>query len=391
MLLDILVLSITQIIGWGTMFMAISVLGGPLGATLGMAPSFVYLGPSIMLVAMAVMSPLMAPLYRSHGARFVMSVGTLAAVPGFLLLAWCDGPVGYYAGWAILGTAGAGALTNSAHIYLAARAGARAKQAIGAQMLAMALAPTVSWPVTSLLSGWLGWRQTYVVFALTMLLIVLPLIRLALKPDAASLATDEKARANGSTDYGRYRTIIALMTLAVALNGFVTWGFQLVVIDIMRSYSVAESLAIGMASAIGVAQMSARLIDFLGGNRWDGFVTSLAAGMLMPVSLLVLAFGHGAEWSVFAFILLYGLSSGAMSVGRATLPLVFFEREVYATVLARIGLPLNLAFAAAPPVFSRVLNDYGNASALGLAVACSLGTLASLAMLGRFRKPSHPG
>lgn len=391
MFADIVILSLTQIIGWGTMFMAISVLGGPLGQTLGLTPALVYLGPSVMLVAMAVMSPLMAPLYRSRGARFVMSAGTIATVPGFLVLAWCDGPLGYYTGWTILGMAGAGALTNSAHIYLAAKAGVRARQAIGAQMLAMALAPTIAWPATSLLSGWLGWRHTYLVFALVMLVVVLPLLRFALEPDTVPATPDSKARLSGPHGDGRTRTIIVLMTLAIALNGFVTWGFQLVVIDIMRSYAVADGIAIGMAAAIGVVQMSARLIDFIGGNRWDGFVTSLAAGILMPVALLALGVGHGAEWSIVAFILFYGLSSGAMSVARATLPLVFFERQVYASVLSRLGLPLNLAFAAAPPVFSRVLSDYGNASALGLAVACSLGTLTSLVLLARFRDPSRAG
>lgn len=391
MFVAVAVLSLTQIIGWGTMFMAISVIGGPVGEALGLTPSLVYLGPSVMLVAMAVMSPMMAPLYRTYGARFVMTAGTVAAIPAFLLLAGCEGPWSYYLGWVLLGIAGAGALTNSAHVYLAARAGTRARQAIGAQMLAMALAPTIAWPATAFLVNLAGWRQTYVVFALVMALVVLPLIRFALKPDTAPAAAAGHVAASRPLERNRYRVIVTLMTLAVALNGFVTWGFQLVVIDIMRSYSVAEGIAVGMASAIGIAQMSARLIDFLGGNRWDGFVTSLAAGLLMPVSLIVLAFGEGAEWSILAFILLYGLSSGAMSVGRATLPLVFFERDAYASVLARIGLPLNLAFAAAPPVFSRVLGEYGNASALGLAVACSLGTLASLAMLARYREPSRAG
>jgi hypothetical protein len=113
--------------------------------------------------------------------------------------------------------------------------------------------------------------------------------------------------------------------------------------------------------------------------------------MLMPVSLLVLAAGQGAEWSVVVFILLYGLSSGAMSVGRATLPLVFFDREVYGRVLARLGLPLNLAFAAAPPIFSRILGEHGNAAALTLATVCSIGTLGSLLLLGRYRRPGQAG
>lgn len=389
MFIDVAILSLTQIIGWATMFMAISVLGGSVGTDLGMTPALVYLGPSAMLVMMALMSPLTAPLYRRYGARAVMTVGTLLSLPAFLLLCRTEGPIGYYCAWVLMGIAGAGALTNAAHVYLAHRSGDRARQAIGAQMLAMALAPTVSWPVTGFLENLVGWRQTYLIFAGAVLFIVLPLLRLALKPDAPPASVESASQTNASVGQGRQRSIIVLMTLSVALNGFITWGFQLVVIDIMRSYSVAETLAIGMASAIGVVQMSARLIDFLGGNRWDGLSTGLVASALMPVAMVVLVAGQGATWSVVVFILLYGLSSGAMSVARATLPLVFFERHVYSGVLARIGLPLNLAFAAAPPFFSRVLGEYGNATALALAFLCSLGTLGSLVLLARLR-PAAP-
>jgi predicted MFS family arabinose efflux permease len=391
MLAEIAVLSLTQIIGWGTMFMAMSVLGAAAGEALGLTPSLVYLGPSLMLVTMAAMSPLMAPVYRAFGARTAMSAGTIASAPGLLLIAFAEGPLTFYGGWAVLGIAGAGALTTSAHVYLAARAGAQAKRAIGAQMLAMALAPTLSWPATAFLADLVGWRQTYMLFAFVMIAVVLPLIHFTLPPDTTPVAGEGGVGRSTSPERRDQRPIVMLMTLAIALNGFVTWGFQVVVIDIMRSYSVAESFAVGMASAIGIAQMSARLLDFAGGNRWDGFTTSLTAGMLMPVSLFVLAAGQGAEWSVVVFILLYGLSSGAMSVGRATLPLVFFDREVYGRVLARLGLPLNLAFAAAPPIFSRILGEHGNAAALTLATVCSIGTLGSLLLLGRYRRPGQAG
>ncbi len=108
----------------------------------------------------------------------------------------------------------------------------------------------------------------------------------------------------------------------------------------------------------------------------------------MPLCLIVLVIGGGTEWSILLFLLLYGLSSGAMSVSRATLPLVFFTPADYAGVAARLGLPLNLAFAAAPPFFTYVLSTYGNRAALAVALVSSLGTLAS--MLALQRQPQKP-
>jgi hypothetical protein len=132
------------------------------------------------------------------------------------------------------------------------------------------------------------------------------------------------------------------------------------------------------------------LFDFLGGNRWNGLATGVVAAAIMPVCLVVLALGGGAEWSILLFLLLYGLSSGAMSVSRATLPLVFFTPADYAGVAARLALPLNLAFAAAPPFFTYVLSSYGNRAALAIAFASSLGTLVSMLALQRLAKSRDP-
>ncbi|MCD2184322.1 MFS transporter [Rhizobium sp. GN54] len=379
------ILSVTQIISWATMFMAVSVLGDAIATDLGLTAAEVFLGPSAMLVAMALASPATAFLYRRVDPRMVLVAGSLAALPGFVLLATAQSPAVYYAGWVVLGIAGAGALTNAAHVYLSQAFSIAARRAIGAQMLAMALAPTVSWPAAAFLQQAFGWRATFVLFAGAMLLVVVPLTLFGLRPVRPAISMRDVDTGRRSATGRRYWLVMGLIVGAIALNGFVTWGFQLVVIALFRDLSVPTALAVGFASAIGVVQMSARLIDFLGGNRWDGLTTGLVAAGLMPVSLAVLIAGSGAQWSIVAFLVLYGLSSGAMAVSRATMPLVFFEGADYATAIARAGLPLNLAFAAAPPLFSFMIDGFGSRAALLVALALSLGTLACLAALNAIR------
>ncbi|HTO32542.1 MAG TPA: MFS transporter [Pararhizobium sp.] len=382
---SVAVLSITQIIAWGTMFMAISVTGEAMAVDLRLSRGTIFLGPTVMLVAMALCSPPVGRLYNLYGARLVLAGGSLLAAPGLWLLSTSDNAYVYFTAWGILGFAGAGCLTTSAHVFLAELAGEGARRAIGAQMLFMALAPSLFWPVTDFLQAEFGWRGVCAIYGCLMLFVCLPLHLCALPKTNRPSATNDSGK-SASIQGGQGRRIIVLITAAIALNGFVTWGFQLVIIDLFRSFDVADYLAVGFGSAIGFIQMSARLFDFLGGNRWDGLKTSLAAAVIMPPCLLVLAFGGGAEWSIFLFLLLYGLSSGAMSVGRATLPLVFFKPADYADVAARLALPLNLAFAAAPPFFTMVLSAYGNRVALAFALLCALGTLASMVALSRLAK-----
>ncbi|WFU49275.1 MFS transporter [Sinorhizobium terangae] len=384
---SVVVLSATQIIAWGAMFMAVSVTAAEMAGDLGLNPSSVYLGPTVMLVAMALCSPSLAGFYARHGARQVLALGSLFAAPGLWLLAGAEGTLSYFAAWAILGMAGAATLTTSAHVFLNEVAGEGARRAIGAQMLAMALAPSLSWPATVYLEGLFGWRNTFVLYGAVMLLVCAPLHFFALPRTVVHANTPRSRTPQVSTrqQIARDRLVATLITAAVALNGFVTWGFQLVVIDLFRSFAVPEYLAVGFGSAIGFVQLSARLFDFLGGNRWDGLTTGLVAAAIMPLALLALIFGNGAEWSIILFLVLYGLSSGAMSVSRATMPLVFFTSGQYASVMARLGLPLNLAFAAAPPFFSFILGTAGNWWALSFALLCSLGTLASMVTLERLR------
>jgi predicted MFS family arabinose efflux permease len=387
---SIVVLSVTQIIAWGAMFMFVSVTAAGMAGDLGLKPSSIYLGPTVMLLAMALCSPALASFYARLGARPVLAFGSALAAPGLWLLAGAHGAFTYFAAWAVLGMAGAATLTTSAHVFLTEIAGEGARRAIGAQMLAMALAPSVSWPVTVFCEAALGWRGTFVLYGVVMLLVCAPLHFLALPQSAPAARAPEVAVAGNEHQAARrHWHVVALITAALALNGFLTWGFQLVVIDLFRSFAVPDYLAVGFGSAIGFIQLSARLFDFLGGNRWDGVTTGFVAAAIMPLALLALIAGNGAEWSIVVFLVLYGLSSGAMSVSRATMPLAFFSPPQYAAVMARLGLPLNLAFAAAPPFFSFILGEAGNGWALSIALFCSFGTLASMALLNRMRPAAN--
>jgi hypothetical protein len=117
--------------------------------------------------------------------------------------------------------------------------------------------------------------------------------------------------------------------------------------------------AVAIASLLGVFKVGGRVIDLLGGNRWDGLSTGIVSGAMIPIGLMIMWIGDSGFLSVAGFLVIYGVGSGAFAVARATMPLVFFEKDDYAAVMATIALPMNLINALAPPVLAALMTGIG--------------------------------
>ncbi|KKB12825.1 transporter [Devosia geojensis] len=382
--LAVVALGLTQIIGWGTTFNLPAVLGPAMATDLAVSLPAIMAGPTVMLVTMAATSWALAPLNERHGPHAVMAAGSAIGAAGLALLAVSPNVFVYYAAWLILGFAGTAMLTTAAQIALAQLAGDKARQAIGGLMLFGGLATTVSWPVANALSGAIGWRGVCLVFALALLLVCVPLHwRVLRRPAPAAAGTAGDGKPVPAVD----RTDFALMAVAIAANGFVTWGFSLTIIILLTGRGLAIDVAVSTAAIIGLMQIIARFIDFAGGRRWSSLQIGLAASAALPLSFCILIFGQGLP-AALAFVVVYGLAGGMLAVARATIPLHFFPPGAYARASAQLAGPLNLAFAAAPPAFAAILASLGAEAALTIAFAMSLVGFGALACLSLRRRPA---
>ncbi|NUR10735.1 MAG: MFS transporter [Bradyrhizobium sp.] len=377
----LLVLAITQLVGWGTIGLP-AIVGRDLAADLGMSLPAVFAGTSVLYVSMGLCAPWLARSFARHGARTVMMVGTVVTVPGFVLLSLAREPMLYFAAWIVLGIAGSATLSTGAYIMLNEIAGRQAKNAIGALMLVTGLSSSIFWPTTSFLSGHLGWRGTCLVYAAMMLLVSLPLYAFAPR---RRIGGDDAGEPLKSPPPAIPRSTFGLVAAAITLNAFVNFGISAILIELLRAEGLPPAQALAFGSMLGVIQVSARGLDLLGGGRWDGITTGLVAGTALPVAMLLLMMSEGATWAVAVFILLYGAGSGAMAVARATIPLVFYDQAEVTKAMTMIALPLNLASAISPPLHVGLLTAFGSRGALGLAFACSCATVLILVLLGRRR------
>ena len=329
-----------------------------------------------MLVAMAAAAVPFLKLFQRFGTQPMMPASVVIGACGLAVIALTTAPWAYFVGWLLVGIAGAGMLTTAIQIGLAEVAGKQARQAIAALLVFGGLSTTLCWPLLGALQGAFGWRNATLIGAGLMLVVAAPIYWLLLARRPAGGAKRAETGPTAPID----KLAFALLAYSTAANGVVTWGFSLTIITLIEGRGVEHGTAVFIASFLGLAALAARLVDFVGGKRWDSLATALLAGAALPVSFAVLILGNGAPAAI-AFVAAYGVASGAMAVARSTMPLDLFPAEAYARASSMLALPLNLSFACAPPLFAAIIAGPGSEAALWVATGLSLSALVSLAIL----------
>lgn len=371
-------LSFTQLVGWGATFWLPAVTGPAMAADLGIDLAFVMAGPTIMLLVIAVVSLPLGTILERFGARPVMVLGSVLGCLGLSGLSLADGQVSYVLAWLVTGFAGACMLSTPAQVAVIEVAGTNSRQALSMLILAGAVTSTIIWPLSGLLQAQWGWRTTTLAYGLVMLLICAPLHWTVL----ARRRRERKDSTAKQTQSVIDRPKFVLLALGYAANGFFTWGFALIIIVLLEANGLDHVSAVTAASFIGIAQLAGRLVDFVVGKRMSILGIALVGFALFPAGLIVLLV-TGELVGAMTFAVLYGVASGITTVTRATLPLQIFSPDAYARASARLAVPLNLSFAASPPVFAAVLTSAGPHAALWLALVVSIFSLMTLWLLSR--------
>lgn len=371
-------LGLAQILGWGTTFYLPSVLGPPIGASLGLGADVVFGGITVMYLTGAALAPRIGRLIDRRGARPVMAAGSVVAAAALALLALAQGLALYVAAWVAIGVMLPMTLGQAGYAAIAqAVPGNAARRSMTLMTLMTGFTASLAWPATAVLEARLGWRGTCLAFAACHLCLALP-IYLTVLPRGALARPGGREAAPAPAPLGRFRFL--LLVLALGLPNATGSGLSLVVIPLFGALGHAPAAAIAIAALHGPAQVGARVVDLALGPRTTAMATGLFSAVLLPLSMLPLLAGGSPLWAS-AFSLGFGISSGLMTVVRAALPLELAGAAGYGTLTGRLALPGNLMIAAAPPLFAAVLDRAGPLAAAGLAATLGLVALAALIAL----------
>src|SRR5215471_10783509 len=175
MVIAVNALGLTQITAWGTSYYCLGVLAKPIAAETGWSTSTVFLGFSVALVVMGLISTSVGRLIDRIGGRTVMSAGAVIVSAGLLVLAQAHTLVTYFAAWVVLGVGMRCSLYDAAFAALVQVVPTRGRRAISYLTLYGAYASTVFWVIGHYLNEAYGWRGTLIIFAAINLVVCLPL------------------------------------------------------------------------------------------------------------------------------------------------------------------------------------------------------------------------
>src|SRR5262245_6754772 len=365
MLSAVFALGLTQITAWGTSYYCLGVLAGPISQDTGWSRGFVFLGFSVALLAMGIVSSTVGRAIDRHGARAVMTLGTLLVSAGLFALAHTRSEPVYLAVWAFLGLGMRLCLYDAAFAALVQIAPSRGRTAISYLTLFGAFASSVFWVIGHALNQRVGWRQTLVLFALINLAVCLPLHWFGLSrrealhdppiPAARPAVTNEDPPLQG-----RARSVaIVLFALVMSLNGFVLGVVSVQLVPLLEAAGLALAAAVWVASLKGVAQFGGRVVEILFARNLRAITVGRIAVGILPPSLLLLMVGTRSLVLVVAFTLIMGASQGVITIVRGAVRLAMFGAKGYGAVLGAIAMPVLIVNAASPTVFAWITDHWG--------------------------------
>ena len=378
----VLALGITQITAWGTSYYCLGVLAGPISRDTGWSRGFVFLGFTVAVLAMGVVSNAVGRAIDRRGARAVMTLGTVLVSVGLFALSQTRSQAAYLIVWAFLGVGMRLCLYDAAFVALVQVAPSRGRTAISYLTLFGAFASSVFWVVGHALNERLGWRQTLVAFALINLVVCLPLhwvglARRELDRSAGPAAWPVASR-DGPPLEGTTRSIaIALFALIMSLNGFVFGVISVQLVPLLEAAGFATAAAVWVASLKGVAQFGGRVVEIVFGRNLRAITVGRIAIGILPLALVFLLAGSRSLPLVVAFTLIMGASQGVLTIVRGAVPLALFGAKGYGAVLGVIATPVLVVNAASPTVFAWIVDRWGwGPGHVSLLVGCSTAWLA---------------
>jgi MFS family permease len=378
----VLVLGVTQIICWGTLFYP-PVLTVPLmAAERGWSMTFAMAGFSLALLAGGLVSPYVGRMIDRHGGHRVMPVGSLLAALGLVSLVYAEHPVAYLAAWMVIGLAIAASLYDPAFATLGRIFGAAARSPITALTLAGGFASTVSWPATHLLIQSVGWRGTYLIYAAVLAVVAAPLHAFALPRTRAGPPVPATAPATPSAPVlSSHGWAFIMVATAFAAYAFVPSGLSAHLLAIFKRAGIDAVTVVTIGALFGPAQVLARICELLFARGVHPLVVArLAVGILLTAFALMASLGVSPLVAA-SFMVMFGMANGLITISRGAVPLVLFGPVGYGATIGRIAGPWLVMQAIAPLVLAFVIERTSDPAALALVAGLAIVSFVCLVIL----------
>ncbi len=406
------IVSFTELVSWGVLYYAFSVLLVPMGDDLGwtrvqMTAAFSVGG----LVAGLAGIPVGRWVDR-HGARLLMTVGAVGAT--LMVLAWSQVqtlPV-YFLIWIGIGLTMSAVLYEPTFVIVATWFQRDRNKALAVLTFTGGLASVVFLPLTTWLVGWTGWREALVILAAILAVsTILPhwlFIRrrpadLGLLPDGPSPVEVIHDVPVGSRPEPAAPPAGPAVTLRDATHTVqfwwisssfaIIWGcavaVQIHLIPYLLDIGFSAAFAATAAGAIGLFKLPGRIIFAPLADRLGHRKLSIIVFLAHAAAIAVLAFSHSLA-GVWLFVILFSAGNGTLTLMRASLVADVFGLRAYGAISGTMAFVSQTAMAAGPLIVSLLVAAWGGYTPVFWTLAAIVGLSAlGIAQVRQVTTTSH--
>lgn len=368
--IQVIALSWTELISWGIVYYAFSVLIVPMGRDLGWSRVEMTGAFSTGILVSGISGIPIGRWVDRHGARGVMTSGSIAS--SLLLVAWArvNDLTGFYLIWIGLGVAMAAILYEPSFVVVATWFQRHRPRALALLTFVGGLASVVFLPLTNWLTENWGWRD-----ALLILSAVLAITTIAphwfflrhrpgdygLFPDGehpgdhraehAAESSDEHLPSPAARSIGLRDALHWSSFWWIAVSFAVIWGcgvaVQIHLIPYLQDRGFSPAFAATAAGAIGLLKLPGRLIFAPLSERIPYRYVAISIFMLHALAILMLALSDSTV-AVILFVGLFSAGNGALTIMRATIVANVFGLSAYGGISGMIGFMSQAAVAVGP-------------------------------------------
>lgn len=375
-------LGLTQIIGYGTLYYSFSILAPNMAIDLGLSLAEVFGVFSASLFIGGLSATYIGKQMDRIGAATIMTFGSALAALTLALCAWSPSVAIFAVAIIMLEVSSGMVQYQAAFAALVESDPKTASRSITYLTLIGGFASTIFWPISAALSGWLSWREIYLVFAGMNLFLCMPLHFWIMRVGRSASSGDPSVRKRETVigaipPHARRRGMI-LVSSAFALLGFSLAAILAHMVPMLGSLGLGAA-AVVIGSIFGPAQVLSRLINMVFGKNLSPPGLAVLSALLIVVGVLILLVTDSWLPGAVAFAICLGLGSGINSIAQGSLPLHLFGSDGYGAITGKMAAARLAVGAGAPFVFAVAIENIGMSSAL-IANAC-LGAISVVAFV----------
>lgn len=352
------ILAFTQVLSWGTVYFAFSVLAPEIQREMQWRPELVYGAFSWSLLVAGLVSTPVGVLLDRHGGRSIMGAGSLIAGAGLIVLGLAKSLTLYFIAWSIIGVAMALVLYEAAFATINREFLTGARKSISTLTLFGGLASTVFWPVTLKFNSVFGWRDTYLVYGLAHFALCLPahlLLSARPKISEAPAGMTSTERSYSLPEAVRH-PVFWKLAFAFATNAFVLSTVSVHLIPLLHRMGHSMQSVVFLASLIGPLQVAGRVGEMVFANKTQPQTVGKITFAMLPAAFCTLILLGIHQWAIALYCALYGLSNGILTIVRGTVPQAIFGRENYGAISGALAGPSLIAKAAGPLIMAALID-----------------------------------